>query len=191
MNRVICHLCPILNSKDLEATGIAMAVATREYDNKTIYCLRPNILTLSQIYNEIIDVKKHIQPCEDFFGARDFYSVIREFLNSNTKFALGSEFMLSFLRNFSGVPIDRHESGAYVSLLFKHTGMKKSQIVHWMKQYNPAQLVERNLREKMSNKTARHIMVITRFPLSWNVLLDLDIITYDDEFIFGSEFARD
>eukprot|EP01084_Bolivina_argentea_P286725 491896_1 len=96
MNRVICHLCPILNSKDLEATGIAMAVATREYDNKTIYCLRPNILTLSQIYSEIIDFKKHIQPYEDFFGARDFYSMIRQFLNSTERYVLGPEFILCF-----------------------------------------------------------------------------------------------
>ena len=34
-------------------------------------------------------------------------------------------------------------------------------------------------------------MAITEYYNSWNVLLDSNIIDYDNVFIFGSEFGRD
>ena len=34
-------------------------------------------------------------------------------------------------------------------------------------------------------------MIITEYANSWNVLMDLDILSSDNVFIFGSEFVRD
>ena len=35
------------------------------------------------------------------------------------------------------------------------------------------------------------LLVITEYKNSWNVLMDLNIINYNDIFIFGSKFKRD
>eukprot|EP01083_Nonionella_stella_P073155 197581_1 len=215
MNRAICHLCPTHSMEDLVQTGIAMAeqYADNPHD---IDKLKPKISLLSNIYTDVMDYKHCIQPRYDFFGARDFYSVVRHFLTAKNKqnkvYDSNEELIMYFLRNFGGIVYERidgtfasqNEKGTCLfDLLCTHMGLNVVDIRRIMNEYSPSQLVSMNLDDKRSTHhtvdmtssdnfmISRHVMAITEYYNSWNVLLDSNIITHNNIFIFGSEFERD
>eukprot|EP01083_Nonionella_stella_P223990 797692_1 len=211
MNRAICHLCPIHKIHDLNATGRAMAKAYAQHD---IDKLHPMISLLSNVYSDVMRYENCIQPRYDFFGARDFYSVVRHFLTAKNKetkvYDQNEELIMYFLRNFGGINYERihgnmsnQKGTSLYHLLCKHMALNTEYIAHTISKYSPHKLIELNLTDKRSTHEmtdsstsdnfmiSRHIMAITEYYNSWNILLDLNIINYDNIFIFGSEFERD
>lgn len=210
MNRAICHLCPIHKIHDLNATGRAMA---KHYAQNEIDKLNPKISLLSNVYSDIIHYEYYVQPRYDFFGARDFYSVVRHFLSANNKiYDQNEELIMYFLRNFGGIDYERIDGSidmkkqkgtSLYDLLCKHMSLNPEYIYSTIKKYSPSKLIEMNLKDKRSThemaeisssdnfSVSRHIMAITEYYNSWKVLLDLNIINYRNIFIFGSEFERD
>src|SRR5690606_534921 len=103
MNRCITHNCPILSKDDLEMTSREIA-KQRIHEQHILQKMNTQLNNLSYIYHEFKNyANKSIR--EDFFGARDYYSLVRQFIkfNNNKKFKK-SQILECFFRNFGGVP---------------------------------------------------------------------------------------
>eukprot|EP01083_Nonionella_stella_P181847 652682_1 len=226
MNRAVMHCCPIHKVYDLRQTAKAMAQQfTASTSNTEMDKVQTKLALLSDVYDDVMNYKNLLQPRYDFFGARDFYSVVRHFLSSlndhvfHSSMDQNEQLIMYFLRNFGGINYGRidgsfnkfnvNKKGTSLNkLIKKHLGiLDEVMISKIIEKYSPSALVELNLKDKRSthatsmNKDAvqcdnflvsRHVMVITEYANSWNVLLDLQIINYHHNiFIFGSEFERD
>ena len=62
--------------------------------------MNTELYALSKVY---LDVLSNLQPRTDFFGARDFYSLVRFFLSANSTDNDTENLMRGFLRNFGGI----------------------------------------------------------------------------------------
>eukprot|EP01083_Nonionella_stella_P128419 389155_1 len=212
MNRAIMHLCPKHTIRDLTQTATAMAQQYVKRINK----IKTKLKVLSYVYEDITKKNNKLQPRLDFFGARDFYAVVKHFLVATSRNAGGlhrnddEELIMYFLRNFGGINYqnDDHHRNETRRVLFtiihRHMALKEKHLLDdTVNAYPPVRLVELNLNDRRSTHhfddamvvdnfmISRHMMVITEHVNSWNVLLDLNIINYQNIFIFGSEFERD
>eukprot|EP01083_Nonionella_stella_P157819 512771_1 len=191
-----------------------------QYTNSdhAVETLESKLTLLSDVYHEVMLRRNRLQPRRDFFGARDFYSIVRHFLTSldqeNKTIDELEELIVYFLRNFGGIDYDRIDGGfnknpkargsSLFHIMVKHMALNDDQrILDVIGEYSPSKLVELNLNDRRSTHDSqnslscdnyiisRHIMVITEHTNSWNVLMDLNVINHDNVFIFGSEFERD
>ena len=102
MNRVVMHQCYIHNKQDLIDTARAMAKPF--YKSAEIEQMESRFSSLSSIYYEIMNAENKLQPRDDFFGARDFYGLIRHFLSKPNAPYIDDETIITyFLRNFGGI----------------------------------------------------------------------------------------
>eukprot|EP01083_Nonionella_stella_P058381 152898_1 len=185
-------------------------------DKQRVEMLEAHLALLSDVYDEVMNQSNYIQPRADFFGARDFYSVVRHFLcNLDQKINRINEWeqtIVYLLRNFGGIIEDRIHGthlkapgSSLYDIMVKHLALNadKRDLKEVICRYSPSKLVKLNLEDRRSthNKVhalssdnyiiSRHIMVITEHTNSRNVLMDLDVIDRDTVVIFGSEFKRD
>eukprot|EP01083_Nonionella_stella_P251703 868157_1 len=212
MNRVVMHQCYIHKRRDLKNTAIAMA--RQFYSNVEIERMKTRLDALCGIYCDIMSHKNQLQPRSDFFGARDYYGVIRHFLAHYAPESTNEEIVMHFLRNFGGIDYNAQRiekaikddtQDSFVDIIKDNLKMGTVKTVQeFMMDFNPSTLIVMNLGDMRFGDVgkqnvfccdnfslSRHVMVITEFTNSWNVLLDLHVLAYDNVFIFGSDFERD
>eukprot|EP01084_Bolivina_argentea_P225336 380827_1 len=208
MNRVVMHQCYIHKEKDLIQT--AQAIASEFYDPLQVIQMRSLFKAICGIYQAIMSPRNELQPRNaEFFGARDYYGVIKHFLSGQKCLnKTNKDIIVHFLRNFGGVDYNyngdkyttrRKDQKSFQKII--QDNLKSAQrkfIDDVISNFSPAVLVDMNINDKKSNEKgfdnlslSRHVMVIAEHGLSWNVLLDLNILTHNNVFIFGSEFERD
>ena len=107
--------------------------------------------------------------------------------------------ILGFLRNFGGIDDDSIHQ-LLSAIVERHMGLPRSKVQAIIQSYPPLRLVESNLADKRKLDSlsgtdnfiiSRHCVIITESEHSWQVLLDQNVLSPDDAFFFGSEFARD
>eukprot|EP01084_Bolivina_argentea_P017776 33174_1 len=176
--------------------------------------INTKLSVLSEIYRDFTETNNKLQPREDFFGARDFYSVVKHFLtvvnkrNSVNQQNEDEELIMLLLRSFGGLNYQKDHGQSKLAVLFtiiqKHMGLQDDIIIYdALDKFTPSQLIQINLNDTRSTHDyddslavdnfiiSRHVMAITQQLNSWTCLLDLNIVTYDNIFIFGSRFERD
>ncbi|ETN98436.1 hypothetical protein RFI_39063, partial [Reticulomyxa filosa] len=200
MNRVVVHQIQPMNTVELMETAKEMLEHHKKiyetnncvaFDN---HILRKEIENIAQVYDKVIcDKSGAFRPGgkKHFFGAHDFYSLIRYQLNSQ----LLMQSFEGFMRNFGGIPGSKLQEhlGAILETVL---GMKKSEISNKMSKWTPLECVRKNLRDNSpllgdNYMISRHCMIISELEHSWQVLLDQDVLKYDNEFLFGSCFPAD
>ncbi|ETO06596.1 hypothetical protein RFI_30799 [Reticulomyxa filosa] len=187
MNRVIMHQIPAMTMKELELTAAKMVEHYKE-----------KVINISKVYNQVVNHKsKLFEPMQkkNFFGARDFFSLIRYQLQSPSY----KNSLAGFMRNFGGIP--RDDLIQNLSDIFKDClGMDKGESVNKMSTFTPMDCIQLNLSDTQTNSSklfgdnyivSRHCMVISELDHSWQVLLENGILRYDDVFLFKSSFAHD
>eukprot|EP01084_Bolivina_argentea_P309818 535943_1 len=198
MNRANMHLCPEHTRKDLEETAKQMLEQYKSIGNLNIEKMNTELYALSKVY---LDVLSNLQPRTDFFGARDFYSLVRYFLSEMQRKSDNdnNNMIRGFLRNFGGIE-DNLIHQLLSEIIERHMGLKKKEVQNIISMYPPLKLVKLNVNDKRKIDSlvgtdnfmiSRHCMIITESAHSWQVLLDQSVLSHSDTFIFGSEFNRD
>ncbi|ETN99023.1 hypothetical protein RFI_38464, partial [Reticulomyxa filosa] len=193
MNRVVVHQIQPMNTIELTETALEMLEHHKriyETNNHVAFGnhnLRKEIENIAQVYDKVIcDKSGAFRPGgkKHFFGARDFYSLIRYQLNSQSS-------MQSFeglMRNFGGISGSKLQE--HLGAILEVLGMEKSEIFNKMSKWTPLECVRKNLRDTKNNNSpllgdnymiSRHCMVISDLEHSWQVLLDQDVLKYDNE----------
>ncbi|ETO01874.1 hypothetical protein RFI_35566, partial [Reticulomyxa filosa] len=202
MNRVIMHQIPSMTTEELKNTALEMM---KHYRESLRLCggqpknewLEGDIENIANVYDRVIKNSNKFEPMKkkNFFGARDFYSLIRYQLQS-LSYNLSFE---GFMRNFGGIPREdllRNLGDIFCNVL----GFSKEEVHKKMSKFTPMDCVQRNLLDTRTNNSkllgdnyivSRHCMVISELEHSWQVLLENGILKYDDVFLFKSEFAHD
>ncbi|ETO33903.1 hypothetical protein RFI_03194 [Reticulomyxa filosa] len=202
MNRVIMHQIPPITIKALQNTVLEMMKHYRE--NLMLFGGQPKnewlereLENIAYVYNQVIEKSNEFEPMKkkNFFGARDFYSLIRYQLQSPS-YNLSFE---GFMRNFGG--ISREDLLRNLGYIFyKVLGFSREEVFEKMSKFTPMDCVQRNLLDTQTNNSklfednyivSRHCMVISELEHSWQVLLENGILKYDDVFLFKSNFAHD
>eukprot|EP01083_Nonionella_stella_P286517 975200_1 len=161
MNRVLMHLCPKHEILDLRLTAKAMAL---QYTNSRheVETSESRLTVLSNVYNDVMNSRNLLQPREDFFGARDFYSVVRHFLSSlndeDKRMNDMEELIVYFLRNFGGISYRRidesrpiQHGSSLLRIMIKHLALNDDKrIKDVLYKYSPSKLVELNLEDRRS-----------------------------------------
>eukprot|EP01083_Nonionella_stella_P310494 1103256_1 len=212
MNRVVMHQCYIHKKTDLKNT--ARAMAQQFYSRGEIQRMETRLDALCGIYCDLMNPKNKLQPRNDFFGARDYYGVIRHFLSRNAPESTNEDIVMHFLRNFGGIDYNARNQNlaikddnqqSFIDIMKHNLKMDSAKTVQdFLMDFNPSTLILMNLGDTRVGDVgkqnvfcsdnfslSRHVMVITEFTNSWNVLLDLHCLSYDNVFIFGSDFERD
>eukprot|EP01084_Bolivina_argentea_P232363 391643_1 len=140
--------------------------------------------------------KNKLQPRNDFFGARDYYGVIRHFLSRNAPESTNEDIVMHFLRNFGGIDYNARNQNlaikddnqqSFIDIMKHNLKMDSAKTVQdFLMDFNPSTLILMNLGDTRVGDVgkqnvfcsdnfslSRHVMVITEFTNSWNVLLDL------------------
>ncbi|ETO35633.1 hypothetical protein RFI_01430, partial [Reticulomyxa filosa] len=201
MNRVVMHRIPDMKKDDLALTAREMLRHHKQIlkdSNRHIAndCLECEIRNIAEVYHRVItELSPAFKPKQHFFGARDFYSLIRHQLNSVSY----QQSFQGFMRNFGGVANDflqEHLGSILTSVL----GIEKREVVTKMNEWTPLNCVNSNLNDTRSTYSnlqddnymiSRHCMIISEMEHSWQILLDHNILSYDDVFLFGSSFVHD
>ncbi|ETO02660.1 hypothetical protein RFI_34758, partial [Reticulomyxa filosa] len=202
MNRVIMHQIPPMTTEELTKTALKMM---EHYQENLKLCgeelknewLKSEIENIAKVYDQVIRTPNAFEPMKkkNFFGARDFYSLVRYQLQSPS-YNLSLE---GFMRNFGGIPREdllRNLGDIFYNVL----AFSKEEVYKKMSKFTPMYCVQRNLLDTRTNNSkllgdnyivSRHCMVISELEHSWQVLLENGILKYDDVFLFKSEFAHD
>ncbi|ETN99929.1 hypothetical protein RFI_37538 [Reticulomyxa filosa] len=202
MNRVIMHQIPPMTIEELKNTALEMMKHYQE--NLKLFgrqlkneWLEGEIENIANVYDQVIKRSNEFEPMKkkNFFGARDFYSLIRYQLQSPS-YNLSFE---GFMRNFGG--ISREDLLRNLGDIFhKILGLSKEEVHQKISKFTLMDCVQRNLLDTRTDNSklfednyivSRHCMVISELEHSWQVLLENGILKYDDVFLFKSNFAHD
>ena len=215
MNRANLHLCPKLEIEDLRVTADSMLAEYLHPQTPAFQQLSSALKPLSGIYLNILN---ELSPRTDFFGARDFYSLVRFLIQRMVEdnFDL-NKFNLqclinAILRNFGGIKSDRINDLAAV-IARDYNNITSDYLMRMLQKehFRPISLITQNLfdtrssldrKNKMQQQKQgaltdnfiinRHVLVLTESAHSWQLLTQHKVLTYEDaEFIIGSEFLRD
>lgn len=112
--------------------------------------------------------------------------------------------ILYLMRNFGGIlRYTKNSEHSILEIYAKFKGIREDKVRHQVRKYPPSELIKMNLEDIRSTHEiaedaafdnfliSRHVMVINEHTNSWNALIDLKIINYNNVYIFGSEFVRD
>ncbi|ETO14264.1 hypothetical protein RFI_23106, partial [Reticulomyxa filosa] len=186
MNRMIMHFIPLMDHNDLMET--AKVILEPTFSEQAI-------TKIIMAYEKIIkDQTNAFKPNgnSDFFGARDFYALIKYQATLSEFF--DKQPLEGYLRNFGGVDSTNYNEQLQ-KILVEVLGKTKEEILLELKKWTPVMCVERNLMEcdQSSNglMVSRHCMVISEKYYSWQLLLEYDILNYNQVFLFGSYFPQD
>ncbi|ETO05189.1 hypothetical protein RFI_32210 [Reticulomyxa filosa] len=185
MNRVVMHQIPSMTPQELKNTGLEMIRHYRENlrvhgDELKNEWLEEEIENIAKVYDRVINTPKAFEPKnkKNFFGARDFYSLIRYQLQSPS-YRVSFE---GFMRNFGGIPRDdllKNLGDIFHNVL----GISKEDILKKMSKFTPMDCVQQNLLDIRTNRSkllgdnyivSRHCMVISESEHSWQVLLEME-----------------
>jgi hypothetical protein len=178
MNRAVHLFRPAPTEPDLCETARALT---------TCVALRRYLANLAQAYYRVYQS----QAQDDFFGLRDFYSLIRTLAGSldtgADSFAEITPPLLleAVLRNFAGRPQD--ECVKMVTVFFEVLGMGVPAVHMWP---TVEQLVSANLASR--NHSARHLLLISRNAAALDLLFERQLVEpRESTVIIGSDFPGD
>ncbi|ETO03185.1 hypothetical protein RFI_34225 [Reticulomyxa filosa] len=202
MSRVIMHQIPSMTTQELKETALEMMKNYQEdlklYDEELKNeWLERDIGNIAKVYDKVVNTPKLSEPMnkKNFFGARDFYSLIRYQLQ-NSSHNVSCE---GFMRNFGGISRDDLLQNLG-NIFYNVLGTSKEDALKEMRQFTPMDCVQQNLKDIRTNNSkllgdnyiiSRHCMVISELEHSWQVLLENGVLKYDDMFLFKSSFAHD
>ncbi|ETO29819.1 hypothetical protein RFI_07303, partial [Reticulomyxa filosa] len=191
MNRMIMHSIPLMDHNGLmETAKVILKQSKLTFSEQAI----TKIITA---YEKIIKDQTNafkINENSDFFGARDFYALVKYQATLSEFF--GKRPLEGYLRNFGGFDnINYNEQ--LQKILVEVLGKTKEKILLELKKWSPAICVQRNLIEKKCSNLAddliasRHCMVISERTLFLAITFGIDILNYSQVFLFGSYFPQD
>ena len=124
------------------------------------------------------------QQCEDFWGLREFYSMVRKIqrgLERRGTMLTAQVLMDALLRNFGGRP---QELEAIIETFFSSMGLEPTEATRLSR--------VSCVRQNLSEPEARHLMLLTRNNAALPILLHCGILPEERaEVIIGSDFASD
>jgi hypothetical protein len=142
--------------------------------------------SLAEAYHEIYRSQKK----KDFFGLRDFYSIIKFLHRGMNKFSrettlTDSLLKYAVLRNFGGFP---SQMEIILKEFFSRLGLREKSGSYDFEAEGVLGLVKGNL----SDKHARHLMLLTRNDAALQILMSGGMLKYSNtKVIFGSDFPAD
>eukprot|EP01083_Nonionella_stella_P272242 923023_1 len=208
MNRCVLHSVLPPSDHDLQETAkIIMKGGENESFTVNIQhelgaCIEP----IANIYQRIIDHKTDKPPLNfDFYGHRDFYSLI-----SYLKFRLNQDRIGRFdrnvlieavLRNFGGLDHKQTEEFLFPKIskcILKDAELTEDEIENIWHQCSPLNLIRTNIKQTRAKRKVntvfqlRNIMMITENPALFKILFDANILQLNEtHVIFGSKFEND
>eukprot|EP01084_Bolivina_argentea_P310586 537479_1 len=204
MNRCILHSVLQPDEKDLNdtATKIMQGGGLDGWIKNELNQVIPKIAT---IYRSIIEDKKDVPLEFDFYGHRDFYSLVG-YLKFSVQMdkSLRDDMVLieAILRNFSGLNVENTESFLFPKIantIYKE-GALSNEIKEciWTK-YSPLNLIRNNIQQTQNKRRPqntlfelRNVMMITQNVVLYQLLFDSNILqTAESNVIFGSKFRDD
>ncbi|ETO02427.1 hypothetical protein RFI_35009, partial [Reticulomyxa filosa] len=121
----------------------------------------------------------------NFIGIRDFYALIRHYLEKGQSLDQSFE---GIMRNLSGYKGKEYQE-PFKHLLQRISGLGKEKILEKMNCWGPLQCIKANLNDDVN---CRHCLLICENQHSWQLLLDHNILPYHDViFLFNSRFPAD
>eukprot|EP01094_Clydonella_sp_ATCC50884_P029605 TRINITY_DN9326_c0_g1_i1.p1 TRINITY_DN9326_c0_g1~~TRINITY_DN9326_c0_g1_i1.p1 ORF type:complete len:2486 (-),score=415.42 TRINITY_DN9326_c0_g1_i1:106-7416(-) len=197
MNRGI-HVCrPAPSVQDLKVT--ASGIVSSQH-------LEASLQALAEAYYEVYQT----QEKKDFFGLRDFYSLIK-FLHRKLEHTLTPELLYRAVTiNFGGMPshadhilrvffsrVGMMIPSGHVSFFDEPLGLSEGEVdgtdgsaiaAHLLEKCTTLNLIQVNLRDE----NARHLMLLTRNDAALSILFEERIVHYSDAVVlFGSDFPKD
>ncbi|ETO22336.1 hypothetical protein RFI_14862 [Reticulomyxa filosa] len=198
MNRVVLHQVLQPTKKELEDTankilcGNESSIASGKFTVK--------VPRITAFFEEVMKTQNESAFSFDFFGQRDFYSLLSylgycvEIGREATKEVL----IEAIMRNFGGMSQKQTESFLFPKIVknLLESGEELNSADVW-KSCSPLKLINDNIKQmrsvdKSPTYDMRNIMLITESPFLWKILFDSGIILMDSaEVIFGSRFVGD
>ncbi|ETO31471.1 hypothetical protein RFI_05649, partial [Reticulomyxa filosa] len=167
MNRVIVHQIPNNLKSDIE--NIAEAIL-KESTIRTKFSVN-EIKLLVRVFDKLDKSmsKDQMSLCkENWLGRRDFYALIRYYVHH----PLPKQELEGIMRNLGGcrdVNFQKH----LTEILKSEIGKEASEL---MKRWGSLKCIEMNLKDE----DCRHCLVICNKPYSWQLLLDQNLLPYED-----------
>ncbi|ETO05001.1 hypothetical protein RFI_32395, partial [Reticulomyxa filosa] len=191
MNRMIMHSIPLMDHNGLMETAISIL----ENSNSTF--LDQAIINIITVYERIMKDQTNafkLNGNSDFFGARDFYALIKH--QATHSEGSNKQSLEGYFRNFGG--LDHNDYRKKLSRILKEVlNRTESEVIRELKKWTPVMCVERNLMEKKRGQSSddlmvsRHCMIISEEYYSWQLLLEYNILNFNQIFLFGSYFPQD
>ncbi|ETO11387.1 hypothetical protein RFI_25989 [Reticulomyxa filosa] len=201
MNRVIVHQIPNNLKSDIE--NIANAIL-KENTKHTKFSVN-EIKLLVRIFDKLdksmskneqtLPKKDQTSPKKDqtspkkdqtslckenWLGRRDFYALIRYHMHH----PLPKEALEGIMRNLGGCKNENFQK--YLTVILKSEIGEG--VLELMNRWGSLKCIEMNLKDE----DCRHCLVICNKPYSWQLLLDQNLLPYEDTvFLFESKFASD
>ena len=143
---------------------------------------------LAEAYHHIYKTQKK----KDFFGLRDFYSIIKFLHRGMASGEVGdmnglNDSLLKYavLRNFGGFP---SQMESILKEFFDRLGLRERSGMYEFEEEGVLGLVKGNLTDHF----ARHLMLLTRNDAALQILLSREMLNYSNtHVIFGSDFPAD
>ncbi|ETO06237.1 hypothetical protein RFI_31160, partial [Reticulomyxa filosa] len=178
MNRVIVHQIPNNLKSDIE--NIAEAIL-KESTIRTKFSVN-EIKLLVRVFDKLgKSMSKKDQMLlykENWLGRRDFYALIRYHI----RHPLPKQNLEGIMRNLGGCRDANFQK--YLTEILK----PEIESLNLMNLWGSLKCIEMNLKDE----DCRHCLVICNKPYSWQLLLDQNLLPYEDTvFLFESKFASD
>ncbi|ETO32007.1 hypothetical protein RFI_05107 [Reticulomyxa filosa] len=182
------HKIPSVAPIDFENIAKGMYKDKRQDSNWTKTSISENDIEL------LVDVFKELSGTRirssltfgetNLIGTRDFYALIRHYLETRENPRQSFEGVMRNLGGYKG----REYQDPLTDILQKMSGLRKEQVLEKMNCWGALQCIKANL----NNIHCRHCLLICEKQHSWQLLLDHDILPYDDVvFLFESQFPAD
>ncbi|ETO08821.1 hypothetical protein RFI_28566, partial [Reticulomyxa filosa] len=187
MNRMIMHSIPLMDHNGLMET----AKAILKNSNSTFS--EQEITVYEKIMKDQTNAFK-LNGNSDFFGARDFYALIKHQATLLKKSDRQS--LEGYLRNFGGLDHSDYREQLQ-RILMEVLNRTEDEVIRELEKWTPVMCVERNLMEKKRGQSpddlmvSRHCMVISEKYYSWQLLLEYNILNFSQIFLFRSYFPQD
>ncbi|ETN99174.1 hypothetical protein RFI_38306, partial [Reticulomyxa filosa] len=188
MNRVI--MCKIPSVVRIDLGNIVKNMCqNKQKDLNPIerMTLKNDIEVLVHVFNRLSGTKtvRSLTFGEtNVLGNRDFYALIRHYLEKRQSLHESFEGMM---RNLGGYKGKEYQS-SLTNILQKMSGLRIEQVLEKMNTWGALQCIKANL----NDIRCRHCLLICEKQHSWQLLLDHDILPYSDVvFLFESQFPAD
>eukprot|EP01084_Bolivina_argentea_P026384 49066_1 len=166
-------------------------MAKQYLDKKRVNKVDTKLKVLSYVYKDITALDNKLQPRVDFFGARDFYAVVRHFLmninqrNNDINQSDDEQLIMYLLRNFGGINYQNNDDSYYQNdihnsmrdelfkIITKHMAAVKNNTIleDTVDKYPPARLIQLNLTDRRSTHNFEDTLIIDNFIISRHVLV--------------------
>ena len=162
-----------------------------KYDRHIFNCIEPHMRDIAECYLEVCATAKHYK--REFFGLRDFYSLIKMLYWFCSKDGNFTWYKLEHAvrRNFSGLEIDPVEP--FNKRLFSKLDSRRS---HTDPQSSPVELIKAALKGENVESNSRYLLLISQnyslIDMIQNYIVNvLQVAAHKVVVIFGSSFRHD